>query len=361
MSRAGLLDAPAASRPATRTPSLTESREGRYSTVVVRARVLSCLLAGSALASRASAQVPFPVDQNQRLEELGDTFTVTGRMRIPRRVSIEAMRAIKIQGEGADATLEISGHVKMRAATGGQIEFRNVWLELTPECKEINLADCIFKGRGGIRPSPDGPSEAKIFFERVDSERGASLTIEASNGSILMDGCSLDGPLVLRGVSRSETVKSGFTIAVYGSSGRDQDRIRGLLGGITVEGIKDGTIRNCDMAGPQALFVDNRKLFLDGNNARAKRVEFKNTGSGGFGGLKITKSDFRPKKLVVSSPRQEGVTERLTFESCYFRGIEDPGTLRKEMLEDSENSESGALAVLRDVRPQPHGLAGVED
>jgi len=326
-----------------------------------RVFAIACVLAPTILAPQAAAQVPFPIDKNARLEELGDTFTVTGRMRIPRRISIEAMRELTIKGEGTDATLEVSGNVKMRAATGGKIEFSNVWLELTPECKEIHLADCLFKGRRGIRPSPDGPSDTKIFFERVDFERSASMTIEASNGSILMDGCTLDGPLVLRGVSRSETVKSGFTVAVYGSSGRDRDRVKGLLGGVTIEGIKDGTIRTCDLAGPQALFIDNRKLYFDGNNARAKRVEFRNTTSGGFGGLKIAKSDFRPKKLVLSSPRAEGVSERLTFDSCFFRGIEDPDTLRKEMLEDSENAESGVMAVLRDVRAQPHGLAGLED
>ena len=324
--------------------------------------LLGRFLASAALVSLASAQVPFPVDQSQRLEELGDAFTVTERMRIPRRVSIEAMRALTIQGKGDGATLEISGHVKMRAATGGKIEFRDVWVELTPECKEINLADCIFKGRGGIRPSPDGPSETKIFFERVDSERSASMTIEASSGSILMDGCSLDGPLVLRGVPRSETVKSGFTVSVYGSSGKDQeDRIRGLLGGITVEGIKDGTIRTCDMAGREALFIDNRSLTFDGNNVRAKRVEFRNTESSGFGGLKITKTDFRADKLVLSAPAKEQRLERLTFDGCYFRGIEDPDTIRREMLADAENSESGVVAVLRDIRPQPHGLAGLED
>lgn len=329
-----------------------------------RALVLSCWYALAvvvAFASLASAQVPFPVDKNQRLEELGDTFKVQGRMRIPRHVSLEAMRALTIQGEGDGATLEISGNVKLRAATGGHVEFRDVWVELTPECREITLGDCLFKGRGGIRPSPDGPSDAKIFFERVEVERGASMTIEASGGSILMDGCFLDGALVLRGIARSETVKSGFTIAVYGSSGKDQNRVRGLLGGITVEGIKDGTIRTCDMAGPQALFADNRKLTFDGNNVRAKRVEFRNTAGGGFGGLKITKTDFRPEKLVLSSPRQEGKSERLTFDGCYFGGLEDPGTIRGEMLEDAENSQSGALAILRDVRPQPHGLAGVED
>jgi hypothetical protein len=322
---------------------------------------VSCLLGGSALAPAAAQRVPFPIDQNQRLEDLGGTFTVTGRMRIPRRIAIEAMRALAIEGEGAEATLEVSGNVKMRAATGGKIEFHNVWLELTPECKEIRLADCLFKGRGGIRPSPDGPCETKVFFERVDFERSASLTIEASSGSILMDGCSLDGPLVLRGVPRSETVKSGLTVAIYGSSGRDQDRIKGLLGGVTVEGIKDGTIRTCDLAGPQALFVDNRKLLFDGNNARAKLVEFRSTTSGGFGGLRIDKSDFRPKKLVLSAPPAEGVSERITFDSCYFRGITELETLRKEMLADSENSESCVMAVLRDVHPQPLGLAGLED
>jgi hypothetical protein len=330
-------------------------------TVHRRVLAVACLLASSALAPRAAAQVPFPIDKNQRLEDLGDAFTVTGRMRIPRRISVESMRALTIKGEGADATLEVSGNVKLRAATGGKIEFQGVWLELTPECKEIHLADCLFKGRGGIRPSPDGPSETKIFLERVDFERSASLTIEASSGSILMDGCSLEGPLVLRGVQRSDTVKSGFTVAIYGSSGRDRDRVKGLLGGVTLKGIKEGTIRTCDLAGPQALFVDDRKLSFDGNNARAKRVEFRSTTSGGFGDLKITKSDFRPKKLVLSSPKAEDVSERLTFDNCYFRGIEDPGTLRKEMLEDSENSESGVTAVLRDVRPQPHGLAGLED
>jgi hypothetical protein len=306
--------------------------------------------------------VPFPIDKNQRLEELGDTFTVKGRMRIPRRVSIEAMRALTIRGEGEGATLEVSGNVKMRAATGGKIELVDVWVELTPECREIHLANCVFKGKGGIRPSPDGPSEAKIFFERVESDSRATLTIEASNGSMLMDGCFLDGALTLRGVARSETVKSGFTAEVYGSSGKDeQQRVRGLLGGVTIEGLKDGTLRTCDLAGPQALFVDNRSLVFDGNNVRAKKVEFRNTASTGFGGYKITKTDFRAKELVLSSPPAADRQERLAFEDCFFRGLEDPDTIRREMLRDGENSESGVVAVLRDVRPQPHGLAGVEN
>lgn len=326
-----------------------------------RILVLACAFVCLVFTSLASAQIPFPVDKNQRLEDLGDAFTVTGRMRVPRHLTIQAMRAITIRGAGDGATLEISGNVKMRAATGGQIEFRDVWVELTPECKEISLADCIFKGRGGIRPSADGPSDAKIFFERVEVERSASMTIEASGGSLLMDGCFLDGALTLRGIPRSETVKSGFTLAVYGSSGKVDGRVRGLLGGILVEGIKDGTIRTCDMAGPQALFIDNRKLAFDGNNVRAKRAEFRNTAGGGFGGLKITKTDFRADKLVLGAPVQEQRLERLTFDNCYFRGLADLGTIRSEMLDDSENSESGAVAVLRDVRGQPNGLAGVEN
>ena len=328
----------------------------------MQSRVLLHALAALAPTPLAAAQVPFPVDKDLRLEDLGTAFTVTGRVRIPRHVSIEAMRALKIQGSGVDATLEISGAVKMRAATGGEIEFRDVWLELTPECKEIHLANCIFKGRGGIRPSPDGPSDADIFFERLDSERAAALTIEASAGSILMDRCYLDGPLVLRGIARSDSAKSGFTVSLYGSSGKVDGRVRGLLGGITIEGVQDGTIRTCDLAGPQAVFIDNRKLTFDGNNVRAKRAEFRNTVGGGFAGLKITKTDFRADKLVVSSPRQAEKTERLTFDGCYFGGLEDPATIRKEMLEDAENNaESGALGVLRDIRPQPHGLAGLEN
>jgi len=325
--------------------------------IVSPAALLALALAGGV---PVQAQVPFPIDKNARLEELGDTLTVTGHMRIPRRVSIEALRAITIQGEGDDATLEISGRVKMRAATGGQIEFKNVWVELTPECKEINLAYCIFRGRGGIRPSPDGPSEAKIGFEKVEFERSASMTLEASNGSLLMDGCFLDGPLVVRGVPRSETVKSNFTLSLYGSSGNDQGHIRGLLGGVTVEGLKDGTIRTCDIAGPLALFVDNRKLNFDGNNVRTKRVEFRNTASGGFGGLKIGKSDFRMEKLVLVSPPQEGLSERLTFDNCWFRGLQDLDTMHAQILEDSANSESSATAALKNVREQPNALAGNE-
>jgi hypothetical protein len=268
------------------------------------------------------------------------------------------MRALTIRGEGEGATLELSGNVNLRAATGGQIEFRDVWVELTPECREVSMANCIFKGRGGIRPSPDGPCETKIELEGVEFESSTSMTLEATNGSLLMDRCFLDGPLVLRGIQRSETTKSGFTFAVYGSSGKVQDRVRGLLGGVTVEGVKDGTFRACDLAGPQALFGDNRKLMFDGNNARAKRVEFRSTGVG-FGGVKITKSDFRAEKLVLHSPPQEK-PERLTFDNCFFGGPEDLDTIRKEMLEDAENSESGVVAVLRDTRAQPHGFAGLE-
>jgi hypothetical protein len=113
-------------------------------------------------------------------------------------------------------------------------------------------------------------------------------------------------------------------------------------------------------AGPQALFVDNRKLALDGCNLRAKRVEFKNTAPGGFAGLKITKNDFRAAKLVLSAPPQAEKQERLAFETCYFRGLEDLDTIRKELLKDALNSETAALVVLKDIRPTPLGLAGTE-
>ena len=130
------------------------------------------------------------------------------------------------------------------------------------------------------------------------------------------------------------------------------------LGGITVEGIRDGTIRTCDMAGPEALFIDNKKLTFDGNNARADRVEFRNTANGKFGGLKITKTDFRTDKLVLMSPPQGKKAERLTLDKCYFGGREDLDTIRSEMLQDFENSESGVVAVLRDVCEQPNNFAG---
>ena len=312
------------------------------------------------LAPLAATQTPFPTEQNARLEELGTVFTVSGRMRVPRRVSLECFRSVKIQGKGDDATLEISGNVKMRAATGGKIEFVDVWVELTPECKEITLGDVIFKGKGGIRPSPDGPIDMKIELERLEIDNTAAMTLEAAGGSILMDGCWTRGPLTIRGVPRSATTKSGLTLAIYGSSGEVERRIRGLLGGVTIEGLKDGTLRTCDIAGPQALFLDNRKLAIDGCNLRAKRVEFKNTAPGGFAGLKITKNDFRAAKLVLVSPPQAEKQERLSFETCYFRGLEDIDTIRKEMLEDALNSESGALGVLKDIRATPMGLAGTE-
>lgn len=320
--------------------------------------LLRLLVALVLLAPLASAQVPFPTEQNARLEELGSVFTVTGRQRVPRRLTIECFRAVKIQGMGDDATLEISGNLKLRAATGGKIEFVDVWVELTPECKGISLGDCLFRGKGGIRPSPDGPIDAKLELERVEIDDTAAMTLEASGGSILMDGCWTRGPLTIRGVNRSATTKSSLTLAIYGSSGEVERRIRGLLGGITIEGLKDGTIRTCDIAGPLALFQDNRKLALDGCNVRAKRVEFKNTAAGGFGGLEITKNDFRAEQLVLTAPFQSGKQERLTFETCYFRGLEDLDTIRKEMLDDALDSETGAVAVLKDIRAEPMGLAG---
>jgi len=325
----------------------------------VRALALACSV-HVVLAALGAAQSPFPADEDVRLEEVDKAFTVSGRVRVPRTASIEALRAISIRGVGDDATLEISGTLNWRAATGGNIELRDVWLEITPECKEITLANCSFRGKGGIRASKNGPSRAKITLEKVEADVGCAVTIEATAGTLLMDGCFLDGPLVVRGVRRSDTVESNLTFAMYGSSGKEQNRVRGLLGGLTIEGVKDGTIRGCDVAGPLALFADNRKLFLDGDNLRAKRVEFRNSASGGFGGIKITKTDFRPEKLVLVSPPQEKSTERLTFDACYFNGLEDLATLRAQMLEDAENSQSAALAVLRDVRAQPHGLAGVE-
>lgn len=305
---------------------------------------------------------PFPTDKNTRIEDEGAIYTVAGRQRIPRRVSITAMRAITIQGEGEGAVLEVSGDLKLQPATGGRIELKDLWLEITPECRDLELRSCAFTGKGGIRPSPDGPNDTRIFMSNVEFERGTTMTLEASGGDVDMLACFFDGPLVLRGIPRSERAGSTLVVSMLSSKGGQNGRPKGVLGGITVEGLKEALIRNCDIAGPEALFVDNGKLTFDGNNARAARVEFKNSSYGKFKGLDVKNCDFRTPALVFTCPTLGKKAERIVIDHSYFGGSEDPDTIKREKLSDQENNpETGALTILKDVCTVPLGLGGDQE
>ncbi len=309
---------------------------------------------GLLVALPLAAQTPFPADRTTDLREDGATYTVEGRVKIPRNVSITALRQMTVRGNGTDSVLELSGALKLKAATGGKIKLIDVWLELTPDCKELVLSHVQFFGRGGIRPAPDGPADTKIFMEYTDFLERATLTLEMTGGELDIQSSRMTTTATIRGIPRSEKSNSKLDVMILGCTGREQ----GLLDGLVIESAKSVLVRNCDIAGSESRFVDNEKLDFDGNNARCRALEFRQTTFGGFKRTKVHNTDFTTPRVLFHAPTDGDKAERLKLDHCYFDGMEDPATIKERLIEDAERDpENGVLIQFSRISPTPLGLA----
>ncbi|MEM8711073.1 MAG: hypothetical protein AAGG01_08980 [Planctomycetota bacterium] len=325
--------------------------------------VLCALMGASASAVPGE---PFP-SKTTTVKTDDSQFNVAGRHVLPRNAKVALLRRAKVLGTSAagedgkteDAVLEVSGTLELKAVTGGKVELRNVWIELTPECKSLYLADVRFIGGGGIRASSKGPSTADVFMEKVEFVEGASFSMSCAAGTITVTSTHSKGPVKLLGASRSERAESKAKIRVTGCKGGKPGSWRGMMGGLEVSGAKFALVQFCHLEGGTSRFADNGKLSFEGNNVRSQFTEFAYSRSGQFKRATISGCDFRSKEVAFLAPPNDGKTEKLSVKDCYFTAGTDGEAILKEQIRDARRSdETSAEVSLKKIKERPIGLGG---
>ncbi|QDV09231.1 hypothetical protein Poly30_47880 [Planctomycetes bacterium Poly30] len=322
------------------------------------------LLAGP-VASSAPGE-PFPLVTTTVKTDDGQFF-VQGRQELPRNAKVALLRRAKVEGsavagpDGAqeDATIEVSGTLEIKAVTGGKVELRNVWIELTPDCRSLYLSDVRFIGGGGIRPAKGGGSNAEVYMEKVEFLEGASLSLECTDGTVTVSSVHSKAPVSLLGVPRSERADSNASLRVIGCKGGQPGAWRGMMGGLTLSGAKSALVQFSYLEGGLSRFADNGKLSFEGNNVRSGSVEFAYSTTGQFKKATVSGCDFGAKEIAFLAPLDGGKTERVTIKDCWFSsGTEPEAILAGQVYDSTRNAESSAQVSLKKVKDAPVGLGG---
>lgn len=309
-------------------------------------------------APSVSDEHPFPTQKTVDLKEPGRVYTVEGRQYVPKNVKITVLRHCIIRGVGDGATLVIDGPLKMKAVTGGRVRFENVWLEIGPKCKDVDLASVEFWGGGGLRTPDDFASRAKIFIIAGYWYRGTRFEIAAMDGKVELQNCHFDEPVKITGAPRSAKSGSNAVVQLEGCSGVENGQPRGMLGGLQARAVKDLLVRNCDLSGAQTSLTDCLKVEFNGNNARSERTVFTQTKYGGFKRTRIGNCDFRTQ-LVFEVPADGTKAERVMLDHSWFGGMTSEKDILRSMIHDQRKDSSvGVMCSFSKICPVPLKLAG---
>lgn len=291
-----------------------------------------------------SGEEPFPT-RTVTLKEDDLVLRVDGRVEVPRNAKVVSLRKAQILGSSG-GVLEVSGTLQLKCVTGGKVVLKDVWIELTPECKELYLSGCVFEGNGGIRTGEAGPTEARVYVEGSTFEPGTSLAIDTAKGKLTFSGVKARGPFRVRGVAKDEK-----------GANRSELQLLNLRAyeGLHVEGVRQAFVTMSLLDGPEAAFADCAKLDLVSNLVRAEVVKLSQATAGSFGKTTIKATDFHTGKVVFAAPaKKPGDAERVAFESCWFLDANDPDEVRRRIVLDVARDPAIAVqATFKKLREEP--------
>jgi hypothetical protein len=279
------------------------------------------------LTAAAHAQrEPLPVGKSIELKEDGRRYTVEGRVRIAGDTSIGVLKAAEIEGLGQDAVIELSGALSLKANLGGKVELENVWIELQPDARELALSDVRFRS-GGVRCTERGVRAPKILAVEAWFQAKAGFDLAVYGGEIDLQQCSFSLPLSIKGLAESDKIPNKTDLELIGA--------RGIHLGLTIDGVKNVTVRHCDIAGDLALLSNWGKLTFDGNNVRTPRIEFAQPAYGRFSGATVIKNcDFHCDEITFKCPTDGDKAEKFTLDHNWYRGLTDTKAIVERIVVD---------------------------
>jgi hypothetical protein len=311
-------------------------RRGNRIARVRAARLCALVLIGLLPLPAPAQREPFPVAKSAVLRDDGRRWWVEGRQRVPHQVRIESLKATVIEGRGEESVIELSGALTLRAPVEGKVVLENVWIEVQPDAKELELSMVEFRG-GGIRTAGEGAEEPRVFVERSSFDAGASFSMTLFGGEVDLQQTSVVQPVAIRGLPISEKIPNKASVGLL--------QCRALASGLSIEGVSDVLVRHCDLAGDRVRLANWLKLDFDGNNVRTARAEFELPVYGRFTSAEIHNCDFQVDEIAFRCPPDGEKAEKYSLDHCHFRGLTDSKAIVAAMIVDHTRDPSVGVEI----------------
>lgn len=336
---------------------------------MTRSRLAGALLLLPLLAAPASAlpegggreDRPFPVSKTTILREEKVVYTVQGRVRISRGVSICCQRDVYIKAKEGPAVIEVEGTLELQGVGAREVILEGVTIEPCEEFKEINVDSSIFRNGGGIRTPKDKTCDGKLFLELSHFHTGATVDVSLAGGSVDFSSCNFQDPVAVRGVDPPGS--TGNRVRLFARGCDDFGGSIGFEGGLVVDNVDDVVIQLSRMAGVLTAVRNwGRVLRFDGNKVNSETLEFSHSGAGRLPRATVVKCDVYSKKVVAKAPADPAVRDVLTLERCWFRNEIDPKVLAGKVVRDGTgDAGNGARIAFGKINDRPLELAGSVD
>lgn len=327
----------------------------------MRRRNLALALALSTVAADASAgdePRPLPVEKTAILRS-GGSYTVEGRVRIPKGVELTVQKETKIVGKGEDAVIEVVGELILRGVSDGRVRVEGVTIEPQEDFAELrtDMVDFV-AGSKGVRTAGEKPALGRISVQNTTFEYGSALDVTLGGGEIEMHRVRAYEKVRIRAAARDPKVAPKVKLAIMNCNS-EGGTIGSLTAGLEVQGVDDVTVRTCKLGGPKVSFADCGTVMFDGNLVKARSLEFLQSAPGRFGRTTVTKCDLACDSIVLSAPAAAGRAEKVTFDKCWFGGDTKPADVRRKRIRDSEDDPACNVTVnLVKIMESPHRFAG---
>lgn len=291
--------------------------------------------------------IPFPT-RSATFKKDGLRFEVNGRVVVPRNADVISLRQGTIVGRSS-AVIEVSGYLEIKCVTGGNMVLKDVWIELTPECKEVYLSSIVFEGSGGLRPSAQGPSRARIYMEATTFKPGTSLRHDSTSGKLTFSGVTSRGPFAIHGRAKDEKGSNQTELQILNMN---------AYGGLSVQDVRKTVVTMSMLGGKESSFVNCATLGFATNHAKSEVLRFSQSKPKNFGKTKIKNTDFYTQRVIFAAPAvKPGKAERVRFDGCWFLDADTPQSVRSRIIQDVGQDENIAvLATFKKLQKRPLGL-----
>ena len=264
-----------------------------------------------------------------------------------------------LAGRGA-SVLVVAGSLQIHGVSTREVILQNLWIEPAKRFEDIHLDMAIFRGSGGLRtPKGQPASGGRVFVENVMFDQGGVVNLELVAGRVDFSATSVYEPAIVRGIPRDGKPFSPLVVNIRGCTSKEVPG--GFMGGLTVSGARDVTVRSSRLAGAKTTFLDNRAITFDANKVNSGVLEFKQSAPGRMSKTKLQKCDIYSTQVVLYAPASKGKKERVTIDKCWFKGLLKKQEILAKVIKDADDGEGGAYAKFQKINKRPLELAGPLD
>lgn len=325
-----------------------------------------CALAGD----EPTPAEPFPFAKTTILRDEHASYYVEGRVRIPKGVEVTVLRGIRITGRGKDATIEVEGSLKIHGVHEREVILDGVTIQPCQVFDEIKIDMTAFTKGSGLRTAKDVPCTGYFMLELLDLDKTSAVDLALKAGSVEMATVCSESPVRIRAVDTPGEKGNTVRVEVRGCEQESllkcpiHQGVRGLVGGLDVEGANEVVVRLSRLGGDRVRIADwRRSLIFDGNKVDAKTLAFEQPVAGRYRVAQFLKCDVSSTSVRFAAPVEEpGETEEFPVERWWFARTKSDRAEIEKLVDDAADApgRNGARAKIGKLNERPLELAGTQ-